>query len=254
MISYLVTVCNEHEELEKVLTQLVDNISLEDEIVVLVDSSNTTEEVSDVIKWFLNCEPCKDKIKISSYEFPFNGNFSEFKNYGNTLCKLPWIFQIDADEYFSPLLLESLAPILRANEGCELVYIPRINTVHGMTEEDIKQYGWTVNRDDTEVEEREFDKDDEHLKLIRKLQLIINERNYMDKVVAQYYSPIVNFPDYQGRLYRNRPYIFWEGKVHETIKGAKAISKMPHNLTLNLYHPKNIQRQRRQNSLYNALE
>ena len=35
----------------------------------------------------------------------------------------------------------------------------------------------------------------------------------------------INFPDWQGRLFKNRPNIRWERKVHEMITGYKTIEK-----------------------------
>ena len=49
-ISYAITVCNEHKELDKLLKFLFENKRKEDEVVVQYDNGNTTEEVMDVIE------------------------------------------------------------------------------------------------------------------------------------------------------------------------------------------------------------
>ena len=54
-ISYAVTVCNEHEELDRLLLILIKSIRKEDEIVVQCDEDNTTKEVLEVLEmheWF----------------------------------------------------------------------------------------------------------------------------------------------------------------------------------------------------------
>ena len=48
-ISYAIPVCNEHEELKRLLEFLVQNIEENDEIVVQCDQGNTTPEVYKVL-------------------------------------------------------------------------------------------------------------------------------------------------------------------------------------------------------------
>lgn len=61
----------------------------------------------------------------------------------------------------------------------------------------------------------------------------------------------VNWPDLQGRIYRNVPNLKWEGKVHEKITGAKTYAFLPDDLFL--HHDKKIEKQREQNALYNTI-
>lgn len=61
----------------------------------------------------------------------------------------------------------------------------------------------------------------------------------------------VNWPDLQGRIYRNVPNIKWEGKVHEKITGAKTYAFLPDDLFL--HHDKKIEKQREQNALYSTI-
>jgi hypothetical protein len=60
----------------------------------------------------------------------------------------------------------------------------------------------------------------------------------------------VMFPDYQTRLYKNNTVIHWEGKVHERIVGHKMMTSLPPEEDWALYHIKEIDRQRQQNSYY----
>jgi glycosyltransferase involved in cell wall biosynthesis len=133
-ISYAITACNEHVELERLLDLLTNNIRPEDEIVVQMDIT-ATEEVKAVV----------NKYKLMNYFHPLNNDFATFKNNLKSLCTKEFIFQIDADEYPHPFLLESLPQILEYNYNVDVFLTPRINTVEGLTEQHIQQWGWNVN-------------------------------------------------------------------------------------------------------------
>jgi glycosyltransferase involved in cell wall biosynthesis len=133
-ISYAITACNEHVELDRLLSQLSSSIRDEDEIVVQMDIT-ATDEVKAVV----------NKYKLMNYFHPLNNDFATFKNNLNSLCTKDYIFQIDADEYPHSELLESLPAILEANDDTDVFLVPRINTVEGLTEQHIQQWGWNVN-------------------------------------------------------------------------------------------------------------
>ena len=133
-ISYAITACNEHVELDRLLNQLSSSIRDEDEIVVQMDIT-ATDEVKAVV----------NKYKLMNYFHPLNKDFATFKNNLKGLCTKDYIFQIDADEYLSEELLAYLPAILEDNSKVEMFSIPRINTVEGLTEQHIKQWGWRVD-------------------------------------------------------------------------------------------------------------
>jgi len=135
-ISYGLTVCNEHEELENLITYLTARIDDNDEIVVVYDQNRVTLEVMSVMENY--------KDKISSYPFNFQQNFLENKNFMNSKCTGDYIFQIDADEIPEEFLLENLKTILIDNP-VDLVTTPRKNLVPGLTPEHIQRWGWNVN-------------------------------------------------------------------------------------------------------------
>lgn len=56
-----------------------------------------------------------------------------------------FIFQIDADEIPSEYLMENIHEFLEYNKDVDLFFIPRINTVDGLTKEHIKKWKWNVN-------------------------------------------------------------------------------------------------------------
>lgn len=62
----------------------------------------------------------------------------------------------------------------------------------------------------------------------------------------------INFPDYQGRLYRKG--LNWNGRVHEKIAGARFYSILPlDEIDYCIIHHKDIKRQEKQNNYYNSL-
>jgi glycosyltransferase involved in cell wall biosynthesis len=63
----------------------------------------------------------------------------------------------------------------------------------------------------------------------------------------------INYPDVQGRLYRNKQGIYWAGKVHEKIQGYESYSIFPPEELYSIKHIKDIDRQRKQNDFYEQL-
>jgi hypothetical protein len=129
-ISYAITACNEHRELSFLLELLTNNIRQEDQIVVQLDS-NATEEVRQIAKDYI--------------EFPLNKDFASFKNNLSKYCTKDYIFQIDADEYPHAHLITNLGDILEYNQTIDVLLIPRINTVEGLTAQHIGNWRWNIN-------------------------------------------------------------------------------------------------------------
>ena len=63
----------------------------------------------------------------------------------------------------------------------------------------------------------------------------------------------VNFPDYQTRILQNSPKINWVNKVHEVLTGHSTYALFPPEEFYCLIHHKDIQRQEKQNTLYDNL-
>jgi hypothetical protein len=139
-ISYAVTVCDEREEIERLLTFLLKHIREEDEIVVLVDMTKN-ESTSDLLG-YLHRLRYDNKIRL--YEDRFNNDFAEWKNRLSRICEGDYIFQIDADELPHAFLMENIHDILELND-IDVMRIPRVNTVEGLTDEHIQKWGWNVN-------------------------------------------------------------------------------------------------------------
>ena len=114
-ISYAIPVCNEHVELEKLLSFLLKHIDENDEIIVQCDQGNTTPEVYKVLY----------DLQQSYTEFPLNGHFSNFKNNLKEHCTGDWIFQIDADELPNESLINfSTLSLVMSPSRLDLVNIP----------------------------------------------------------------------------------------------------------------------------------
>jgi hypothetical protein len=137
-ISYAITACNEHVELERLLDHLNDWIREEDEIVIQLDTT-ATEEVKEIAFKY------PDQATVTA--FPLAGDFAQFKNNLKNYCTKDYIFQIDADENLSQDLILNLSEILELNPEIELYAVPRINTVEGLTQEHIQKWGWHVNQE-----------------------------------------------------------------------------------------------------------
>ena len=135
-ISYAITVCNEHKELDRLLSFLIKNVRERDEIVVQCDENNTTPEVLKVLN------KCADRVKV--IEFPLNNHFANFKNNLTDNCMGDYIYQLDADEMISEYAIDNLPMVLQYN-SVDVVQVPRVNTVHGLTQQHIDKWGWRVN-------------------------------------------------------------------------------------------------------------
>ena len=207
-ITYAVTVCNELEEITKLINFLHPRIKSEDEILIQYDSDSTT----DAVKQYLLIISQLHNTNIRVISYPLNNDFASFKNNLKDNANGIFIFQIDADEIPSEYLVENLSDFIEYNKDVDLFFVPRINTVSGLTPDHIKKWGWNVSQ-----------------------------------------NGWVNFPDYQTRIYRRTSEIEWVGNVHERIVGYNTLSVLPAEEDYCLYHPKQIERQEKQNAYYDTL-
>jgi GT2 family glycosyltransferase len=136
-ISYAITVCNELEEVKRLVNFLLSNKRTEDEIVILYDLNGSKEvyDYIDEVDKIVNIFVAKDN---------FTGHFADWKNKLTLLCKGDYIFQIDADEIPHINLIQNLPAMLSTND-VDMLRIPRVNTVEGLTQEHIDKWGWSVN-------------------------------------------------------------------------------------------------------------
>jgi len=84
-----------------------------------------------------------DPIKI--HEDKFKGHFADWKNLLTSFCKGDYIFQIDADEIPNEELIQHLPFMLQETPEADVILVPRINTVEGLTQQHIIKWNWNVN-------------------------------------------------------------------------------------------------------------
>ena len=139
-ISYAIPVCDEWEEIQYLMDYLFKHKREQDEIVVQCDKGNTTQEVYNVLK-----EYSEFNMPYKLIEFPLNGDFASFKNNLKDNCSGDYIFQIDADEYPEEYLMQTLEWLINNNPGTDVFWVPRINTVKGLTKEHVQKWRWNVD-------------------------------------------------------------------------------------------------------------
>ena len=141
-ISFAITAYNEHEELNRLLSQIIKILKPEDEIVIQLDSKATIEVISLVDEFLVKN---KKEYNIKRCIFDLNKDFASFKNNLKSYCAKDWIFQIDADETLSETFARVIHEVLDANDGIDLIAVPRVNIVKGLEQNDITQWHWQVN-------------------------------------------------------------------------------------------------------------
>jgi glycosyltransferase involved in cell wall biosynthesis len=206
-LSYAITACNEVEETIRLVNQLLNYKEENSEIVVLLDTPKAPTELIEYLELQANAD------HINLIESEFDNDFAQWKNLLNSQCKGEWIFQLDADEYLMPDLIVNLETLLDSNTDKELILVPRINTVEGLTEAHIQKWGWNVN-----------------------------EKGWVNfpDVQTRIYK---NKPEQIG----------WSGKVHERIGGFENYTNFPLEEIYCIKHPKTIERQEKQNNYYDTL-
>ena len=194
---------NETDTLEKLLKFLVKWKHEDDEIVILDDYSDN-EKTKQILDFY-----------VSTYDIVYEQrslqkDFASQKNYLKGMCNNEYSFNLDADEMISRWMLQNVHQIIDGNPTIDLFWLPRINTVDGITEQHCRMYGYKVNEEGW-----------------------------------------INFPDWQGRIFRNRPNIRWQHKVHEMITGYQTYATLPIDKPFCILHPKTIDKQVEQNKFYN---
>jgi hypothetical protein len=141
-ISYAITVCNEQDEIKRLLNFLIQHKRKQDEICVLLDKPKASHVLVDSLYWYSS----NDLILLK--ESKFNNNFADWKNEMNKMCDGDYIVNFDADEIPNENLIKLFPEIIENNSEVDLVWLPRINTLNG-NNKDIKEYinsqKWTIN-------------------------------------------------------------------------------------------------------------
>ena len=210
-ISYAITACNEVEETIRLVSQLLNYKGENSEIVVLLDTPKAPIELTEYLELQGNAD------KITLIESEFNNDFAQWKNFLNSHCKGEWIFQLDADEFLEPDLIYNLEDVLNNNDDKDLILVPRINTVEGLTEAHIQKWGWNVNEK--------------------------GWVNFPDPQKRIYR----NTPEIQWRDPEGQP------QLHGMVTGYKTITQLPFEEEWALVHTKEIKKQEYQNKTYSDI-
>ena len=203
-ISYSILTHNETDSLEKLLRFLVKWKDEGDEIVILDDFSDN-QKTKELLDFY-----------VSAHDIVFEqrnllGDYGGQKNHLKSMCSGDYSFNLDADEMISRWFIKNVHDILEENP-IDLIFLPRINVVEGLTQEHVRYWGWNVNEEGW-----------------------------------------VNFPDWQGRLFKNRPNIKWEKPVHEMIIGFQTYAHLPMEKPFCMLHYKTINNQEKQNKKYEGI-
>lgn len=172
-ISYAITVCNEQEEIIRLVEFLLKNKRKQDEIVVLYDQTNGNSEIPDWLRKH------NKKPNFQFWRGFFDGHFADWKNKLTEYCSGDYIVQLDADELPHKALIDNLPAILESNPENEVYLVPRVNTVSGITKRHVDQWGWRLLKMESPnlIEEREMDTESEEYKLLKEGGFIIEEHS-----------------------------------------------------------------------------
>jgi len=138
-ISYAILACNEARELNELLTSL-ENIRTSDEVVVVLDETTHTKKVQ-----FICDSYARSNNHFKWYTHPLNKDFAAQKNFLTSKCSGDWIVNLDADELLPLDLIRILPDIIKMNDEVDAIWMPRVNTVEGITDEHVEKWNWQVN-------------------------------------------------------------------------------------------------------------
>lgn len=207
-ITYGITVHNEVQELQKLFDSLLTYVSGNDQVIVLQDVTDPDERVSRLIETYGD--------KVVHLTARLDGDFAGFKNNLLTRATCDYLFQIDADEIPSMSLLKNLKRQLQKWKKIDCFCVPRINIVHGITQNHITKWNWKQNKDG-----------------------YINFPDFQMRI-------------FKLKTKRN---IHWVNKVHEVLAGCETFINLPdEDYRFCLIHEKDIRRQEAQNDFYDEIK
>jgi glycosyltransferase involved in cell wall biosynthesis len=212
--------------------------------IVVVDDFSTDEGLLAILKLL------RAKGEITFVQHALAGDFATHKNFMNSQCTGDWILNLDADEQISFDFLGLLPTLIEANPLVEAYWLPRVNTVHGLTLKHLQKWQWTISTLPGFLTAEMLDPTSEAYELLKQFNLIKSEQHGL----VVYDQPIVCWPDPQMRLYKNDPKIQWEGKVHERLIGFANYSMLPTEPEYAILHAKDIARQETQNTFYETIQ
>lgn len=207
-ISFALLCHNETDSLHELLSTLIVERPYKYEIVIIHDVDE--RPTIDLLNGYKECNLCH------IYERPLNNNYAAQKNYMTEQCSGDYIVNPDADELFPEYILENIHLIIEQN-NTELIWMPRINIVDGLTEEWAMKFGFRVNEQD-----------------------YINYPDWQGRIYKNEY-----------------PRIHWKNSVHERLEGFDTYSFLPDDLDMAehmaIIHRKTLDKQIKQNQKYDGI-
>jgi glycosyltransferase involved in cell wall biosynthesis len=213
-ISYAITVCNEFIEIQRLLIFLLEHKREQDEIVIQMDLS-----LDD-----LNTQP-EGKKQVFAYVM-------KHQEHG----RIRVIFKPLNDnfaEFKNHLTQQCTGDYIFQIDADEIPNEYLIESLPDILKDNPNVDAYVVPRINT-VEGLTQDH-------VQKWGWAVNEQGW------------INWPDYQWRIWKNKPEIRWKNKVHEVLNGYLTMAQIPGYEDLALYHPKTIERQVKQNEYYDTL-
>jgi hypothetical protein len=136
-ISYAITVCNELDEIKTLLPFLYEKKRKQDEIVILQDVSKNHPELTTYLENFTG-----NGSDVLLIQQEFKNHFADWKNLLTGYCTKDFI---DADEMPNEELIDTLPFLLEMNGDVDVMLVPRVNTVEGLTQDHIAKWKWSVD-------------------------------------------------------------------------------------------------------------
>jgi hypothetical protein len=213
-ISYAITVCNEFLEIQRLITFLLKTKRPQDEIVVQMD---------------LNLEDLKTQPEDKNQVFAYIMKHQEQGYIRVVFQPLNGHFA----NFKTHLTSQCTGDYIFQIDADEIPHEKLIEVIPLVLEENCDCDVFLVPRVNT-VEGLT----PEH---IAKWGWNVNDKGW------------VNWPDNQWRIWKNKPEIKWINKVHERLDGFKSWTALPEMEGFALYHPKTINKQEKQNQLYDTI-
>jgi len=215
-ISYGITVYNEYKELDNLLYHLSKHIREEDEVVITRDISKVGDK-SIMQDDFYALEKVLEKYEYNTFfqprqlkvtTFEFRKDFSKLKNYTKEHCSGDYIFHIDADEIPNETLLKQLPQILEINDT-DLVWVPRINIVNGITDFHLNLWKWRVTEQGwinfPDYQARIF-KNADHIKWVKSVHEVIDGAKTYSHLPPHEELTLKHEKEIQKQEYQNKLY------------------------------------------------
>lgn len=142
-ITYTIGTHNEGEVIKSLFNLLMQSLNFSQDELLIVDDYSTDKLTCNILTAIQGYTSSTRNIKVLKHTL--NKDFATHKNFMTDNSSGDFIFNIDADEFPSDYLLANVKTILESNSSVEMVWLPRVNVVDGITDEDIQRYGWQVN-------------------------------------------------------------------------------------------------------------